>query len=61
MISIANTSFNRSKSVYKEQEWARNGSTGTRSTASHSTALPPAFKKNSSISADYGNNYQQKL
>jgi hypothetical protein len=56
-----NNSFTRSKSVYKDQDWVRNGSSGSRSTASHSSGLPPAFKKNSSISADYGNNYQQKI
>jgi len=61
MISIVNNSYNRSKSVYKEQDWARNGSNGSRSTATHSSGLPPAVKKNSSISADYGSNYQQKL
>lgn len=53
-----NNSISRSKSVYKDQDWARNGSCGSRSTASHSSGLPPAFKKNSSISADYGKNYQ---
>lgn len=56
---LINNSFTRSKSVYKDQDWVRNGTSGTRSTASHSTSLPPAFKKNSSISADYGKNYQQ--
>jgi hypothetical protein len=56
-----NNSFTRSKSVYKDQDWIRNGSNGSRSTATHSSGLPPAFKKNASISADYGNNYQQKI
>lgn len=54
-------SFSRSKSVYKDQSLARNGSNGSRSTASHSSGLPPPFKKNSSISADYGSNYEQKI
>ena len=59
---LSSSSFSRSKSVFKDQEYARNGSTGSRSTAAHSSGLPPAFKKNSSISADYGKtqvaNYQ---
>lgn len=55
---LSSNGFNRSKSVYRDQDYARNGSSGSRSTASHSTGLPPAFKKNSSISADYGKNYQ---
>jgi hypothetical protein len=57
---FSNNSFTRSKSVYKEQDWMRNGTSGSRSTASHSSGLP-AFKKNSSISADYGNSYHQKI
>lgn len=56
---ISNNSFNRSKSVYRDQEWARNGTSGSRSTASHSSGLPPAIKKSSSISADYGKNDAQ--
>lgn len=56
-----NASESRSKSVYKDQVLPRNGSNGSRSTASHSSGLPPALKKTSSISADYGNNYEQKI
>lgn len=56
---LANNSFSRSKSVYKDQDWARNGTSVSRSTASHSSGLPPAIKKSSSISADYGKNQTQ--
>lgn len=51
---LSSNSFSRSKSVFKDKEWPRGNSSGSRSTAAQSSALPPAFKKNSSISADYG-------
>lgn len=60
--------FSRSQSVYKhhsrlknkDHDVSMNVSTGSKSTASHSTGLPPAIKKNS-ISADYGSNYEQSV
>lgn len=36
---LSSSSFTRSKSVFKDQEWARNGISGSRSTASHSSGV----------------------